>query len=291
MKFKKSVIDLIKIRKSIRSYDSNKLKLEDKKGIIDFIKKEHNTVFGCGLRFEFIDASDLNPDDLKNLGTYGLITGAKYFVAGTIKKNNKNYCLVDFGYVFEKIILFITDLGLGTCWLGGTFNKKGFSKKVLLEKDEVIPGVSPVGIISKKRNLKSTIIRTLAGSKNRRPWDKLFFNDGFLNQLDESDSGSYKEPLEMVRIAPSASNIQPWRIIKEKNKNIFHFFIKKSKYYQRKPGLNLQYIDMGISLCHFELVASELNLKGKWEVKDGIQENKKYDIPSNVDYIISWNGS
>ncbi len=286
--FNKSVIDLIKVRKSIRSYESVDLKQEDKKKIIDFIKKDHNTVFGCKLRFEFIDASDLNPMDLKNLGTYGMITGAKYFIAGTDKcDSKKDHCLVDFGYVFEKIILFITDLGLGTCWLGGTFNKKGFSEKIILKQDEVIPAVSPFGIISKKKNIKSSIIRTLAGSKNRKQWDKLFFNNSFLNPLDESDSGSYKVPLEMVRLAPSASNKQPWRIIME-NKNIFHFFIKRS----RIPGyLNIQYIDIGISLCHFELAASELDLKGKWEVKEGIQQNKKYAIPSDTDYIISWNGS
>lgn len=283
----KPVIDLIKIRKSIRNYESGELKHEDKKTIIDLIKNDQKTVFGCKLRFEFIDASGLAPDNIKNLGTYGMIDGAKYFIAGTIKKNEKVYCLVDYGYVFEKIILFITDLGLGTCWLGGTFNKKGFSDKIILEKDEVIPAISPVGIISKKRNLKSSIIRTLAGSKNRKPWDKLFFSNSFLNPLEESDSGSYKVPLEMVRIGPSASNLQPWRIIRE-NKNIFHFFIKRSR---RTGYLNMQYIDMGISLCHFELAASEMNLKGKWEVRDGIQENREYDIPSNIDYIISWNGS
>jgi len=287
MKFNKSVIDLIKIRKSIRSYESGELKHEDKKSIIDLVKNNHKTVFGCKLRFEFIDASDLAPDEIKNLGTYGMIDGAKYFIAGTIKKSEKFYCLVDYGYVFEKIILLITDLGLGTCWLGGSFNKKGFSDKIILEKDEVIPGVSPVGIISKKRNLKSSIIRTLAGSKNRKPWDKLFFNNSFLSPLEESDSGSYKVPLEMVRIGPSASNLQPWRIMRE-NKNIFHFFIKRSK---RTGYLNIQYTDMGISLCHFELAASELGLGGKWEVIDGIKDNKKYSVPPGVDYIISWSGS
>ena len=285
--FNKSVIDLIKIRKSIRSYESVDLKQEDKKKIIDFIKKDHNTVFGCNLRFDFIDASDLDPSDLKNLGTYGMITGAKYFIAGTDKSNSKkDHCLVDFGYVFEKIILFITDLGFGTCWLGGTFNKKGFSEKIMLKQDEVIAAVSPFGIISKKRHLKSSVIRALAGSKNRKPWDKLFFNNNFLNPLDESDSGSYKVPLEMVRLGPSASNLQPWRIIRENN--IFHFFIRRSK---RTGYLNIQYIDMGISLCHFELAASELDMKGEWEVKAGIQQNKKYNIPPNIDYIISWNGS
>jgi hypothetical protein len=291
MRFKNSIIDLIKIRKSIRSYESEKLKPDDIKKIIDLINKEHNTVFGFIPRFEFIDASDLDPNELKNLDTYGMITGAKYFIAGTIKNNSKNYYLVDFGYIFEKIILFITDLGLGTCWLGGTFNKKGFSEKILLQKDEVIQGVSLVGIISRKRSLRSSVIKAFAGSKNRKPWDKLFFNGSFSSPLDGSEVGSYNKPLEMVRIAPSAANLQPWRIIKEKNKNTFRFFINKSKYYLRKTGLNLQYIDMGISLCHFELAASDLSLKGKWEVKEGIGENNKYDKPSNVDYIISWDGS
>ena len=132
----------------------------------------------------------------------------------------------------------------------------------------------------------------ILGSKNRKPWDKLFFDGNYLNPLGLSDSGAYKNPMEMVRIAPSASNLQPWRIIKEKNKEVFHFFIKKSKFYQRRSVyLNLQFIDMGISLCHFELAASELGLGGKWEVIDGIKDNKKYPIPPGVDYIISWSGS
>jgi len=155
-----------------------------------------------------------------------------------------------------------------------------------------MPGVSPFGIASKKWSLKSLIIRTFAGSKDRKPWSELFFSGSFLEPLEESNSGNYKEALEMVRIAPSASNMQPWRIIKEKDNNVFHFFIDRSKFYQRRSiYLNLQYIDMGISLCHFELTASELDLEGKWEVRDGVQENKGHGISSNIEYIISWNGS
>lgn len=286
IEFNKSVIDLIKIRKSIRNYESIDLKQDDKKKIIDFIKMDHNTIFNCKPRFEFIDSSGLDPHDFKNLGTYGMITGVKYFIVGIYKGNNKkDYCLVDFGYVFEKIIVFITDLGLGTCWLGGTFNKKGFSEKILLKQDEVIPAISPIGIISKKRHLKSSVIRAFAGSNSRKKWDKLFFNNNFLNPLDESDAGSYKVPLEMVRIGPSASNLQPWRIVRENN--IFHFFVRRSKI---RSYSNMQYMDMGISLCHFDLAISELNLKGKWEVKENIQKNEEYAIPSDTDYIISWNG-
>ena len=293
MEFGKPVIDIIRARRSVRSYAGDKLLPADKKKITGFIKKEHDTVFGTLPRFEFIDASDLDPEELKNLGTYGFITGTRYFIAGIIKKSDDGpRLLVDLGYVFEKIILFLTDLNLGTCWLGGTFNKKGFSSKVTLKEDEIMPGVSPVGTIADKRTLKSSIIRTLAGSKNRKPWEKLFFSDSFSNPLDKSDSGQYAEALEMVRIAPSASNLQPWRAIKEKDKDVFHFFIKRSKFYQRRSlYLNLQYIDMGIALCHFKLTALELGLGGEWEVMEDIEKNKGYGIASNTEYMITWNGS
>ena len=201
MEFSQSVFDLIKLRKSIRSYDKAEIRQEDKKKIIEFIKKDHKTIFGSKLRFEFIDASDLNSDDLRSLGTYGFISGANYFIVGAVikdSKNEKNYRLTDYGYVFEKIILFLTDLNLGTCWLGGTFNKKGFSKKMLLKKDEAIPAISPVGIMLNKKVLRDSIIKKFAGSNNRKAWDKLFFQDSFSNPLDKVESASYKEPLEMV---------------------------------------------------------------------------------------------
>ena len=171
MEFSKPVFDLIKLRKSIRSYDNAEISSENKKKILEFIKKDHKTIFGSKLRFELIDASNLNPDDLRSLGTYGFISGAKYFIVGAVtidSKSEKNYCLIDYGYIFEKIILFLTDLNLGTCWLGGTFNKKGFSKKMLLRKDEVIPAISPIGIILKKKVLKDSIIKKFAGSKYRK---------------------------------------------------------------------------------------------------------------------------
>jgi hypothetical protein len=86
------------------------------------------------------------------------------------------------------------------------------------------------------------------------------------------DTGDFEIPLEMVRLSPSASNKQPWRIVKEKKKNVFHFFIKRNKMYKKNIELlqlsDLQRIDIGIAMCHFELTAQEANLKGKWVEDD-----------------------
>jgi hypothetical protein len=184
----------------------------------------------------------------------------------------------------------MTDIGLGTCWLGGTFNKKGFSDKVRLKDGELLPGVSPVGYSIDKMRLKDSAVRMFAGSDRRKPWDKIFFSNSFDVPLKKDEGDIYSLPLEMLRLGPSASNMQPWRILREEE-NIFHFFIKKSRTYQNKPDhLNLQYIDMGICMCHFELTAEKLGLEGKWQAMEGIGEDKKYSIPPNSEYIISWFG-
>ncbi len=295
MEFSRPVDDLIRLRISVRTYDSKDIGQDNKEKIIMFTKKGHETVFGNKLRFGFIDASGIDEDVLGDLGTYGFINGARYFIGGTVKKNNpgkKNYCFIDFGFVFEKMLLILTDMGLGTCWLGGTYNKKGFSQRLQLEKDEIIPAVSPVGIIFKKRAIKDTLIRKLAGSNYRKSWNKLFFEEDFSNPLDKAKTGPYKEPLEMLRLAPSASNRQPWRVVKEKNTNIFHFFLQRTKNYQRgSRSVDLQSIDIGIALCHFWLTAEERGLEGKWEIeKDRFSISGDTDPDSKPEYMVSWAG-
>jgi hypothetical protein len=88
--------------------------------------------------------------------------------------------------------------------------------------------------------------------------------------------------LEMIRLAPSASNKQPWRIIK--TGDTFHFYLKRTPGYGKiSKGVDLQLIDMGIAMSHFELSCQELGMKGHWVNLDpGISSSEI------VDYCISW---
>ncbi len=122
-----------------------------------------------------------------------------------------------------------------------------------------------------------------AGSDKRKPWSQIFFDGDFVKPLEEKEAGNYRDALEMVRIAPSASNKQPWRIVFQKDKNTFHFFIQRSKSYPAAYR-NLQIIDLGIAMCHFELTCRELGIKGGWV------ENQPaiLNLPDLCQYIISW---
>jgi nitroreductase len=92
----------------------------------------------------------------------------------------------------------------------------------------------------------------------------------------------------MVRLAPSASNKQPWRVVQQEGR--FHFFLQRTKNYP-SPVFNqilklsdLQRIDIGIAMSHFQLSLTAVGLMGKWIFSD--PELPHHD-PGN-EYIITW---
>ncbi|MBN2092463.1 nitroreductase [candidate division KSB1 bacterium] len=279
MEFSKPVTEIIRQRFSCRTYKNQVVPAGIKDKILSYTQENSVGPFGGSVRFHIIENLDLAPNE--QIGTYGFITGASAFLAGAIQKAEK--CFVDYGFIFEKLILYITDLGLGTCWLGGTLDRTEFVSKMELKADEIIPAVSPVGFINESRSLKEKTIRFFAGSAKRKPWTALFF-DIHGQPLSEKEADSYTNPLEMVRLAPSASNKQPWRVIYDTQKQRFHFFLERSKSYDLlKMKMDMQGLDAGIALCHFELTAREAGLKGKWEILSAAEI-----LATSFEYIVSW---
>lgn len=93
-------------------------------------------------------------------------------------------------------------------------------------------------------------------------------------------AGVIEKALDAVRLAPSAVNKQPWRVVISGDKA--HFYEKRSDRYTQN-GRDIQKIDMGIALCHFELAAAECGLDTVFEIKDpGIE------VPDKTEYIASY---
>jgi hypothetical protein len=276
MEFQKSVIQLIKTRKSYRTFDGSAIETLTLQKLTDYIIKTNKEV-KIKVRFTLVNNHDMGGRTISKLGTYGFISGAKSFIVGISDKEEKD--AVEFGYLFEKIVLFATDLGLQTCWLGGTFNKSDFQHGARVFENEFIPIVSPVGIKKDKTRLFESAMRMVVGADKRKPWNELFF-EGYSNvPLCENSADLYAIPLEMVRLGPSASNKQPWRIIKDNG--VFHLFLCRTNGYGL-TSYDLQRNDIGIAKCHFELSAKELGLKGKW------QEMKNINTPNGWEYSSTW---
>ena len=279
MKFSKSVIELIKSRTSWRTYNEKSLTEDVKEKIREIIKDLGiKTPFDKGggkCRFKLIEVSDFSDNERKNLGLHKIISGSYDFIVGEMGDGQFNK--EKYGYLLEIIILKMHDMGLGTCWLAGYFNREIIPPKID-SGSEKIPAITTVGYPIQRSPIGLKIRRNVK-SDERHSWKTLFFEGDTTNPLEQKKvDKNYSIPLEMLRFSPSASNRQPWRVIKEEKKNIFHFYTTFSHRWRR--------LDLGISIAHFDQTVKELDLNGKWSYN-----NPEIIFTKDLLYVISWCGN
>jgi len=286
MQTNNSLFTTIQQRYSCRNYAPSPIAENLRESLSNSIAQLPPGPFQNPSRFELVAASEKDRDALRGLGTYGFIKNAPAFIIGAAEDGP--LAMEDFGYRMEQIILCATNLGLGTCWLGGTFTRSGFAQKISARKNEIIPAVCPVGYPAQDDHVLGSTVRQLAGSKDRLPWETLFFDNEFGKPLSAVIVSAFAVPLEMVRLAPSASNKQPWRVLRQGER--WHFYLQRTKGYRemalaRFMGIaDMQRVDMGIAMCHFELAVRENGLAGHW----GIDE-PDIKVPDTLtNYFISW---
>lgn len=276
MKINIPVEETIKKRVSTRTYESKKLSVNDKQNLLKEISNLENP-FGVDVKIHLVEKDTLSNGE--KLGTYGVIKGANTFLGVTT--DSSEFGLLAAGYQFENLILISTHLGLATVWLAATFSREQFEKAMDIKKDELFPAISPIGYAKEKKSITENLMRKTMKSDKRKPWEEIFFQDTFGHSLKKTDADEYTKPLEMLRLAPSATNAQPWRVVKVQE--TYHFFETHKKIASNDEKM-IKKVDLGIALCHFHQTAMEHGLEGRFEKAD-----INIDIPDNTNYIISWN--
>ncbi len=263
-----NLLETIKGRKSVRTFDGQMISEEHRRAIEEYMKNIPNP-FEIPVEFKLLDAKE-------NGLSSPVLTGEKLYVAGKVQK--KAYAEAAFGYSFEKLVLYAWTLGIGTVWIGGTMKREKFEEAAGLKEGEMMPCVSPLGYPAQKKSLKETMMRKGVGADARIPADKLFFDGEWGRAL--TPAADMKDIFEMVRWAPSAVNKQPWRIVAKDG--TYHFYEKKDKGYVHEATGDLQKTDVGIALCHFVMGVEETGKQAHVEVNDpGIE------IPGDAEYIVS----
>ena len=284
--FNAPIIDIIRQRFSCRRFHKRPIDATKQQNLQALLDSLPPGPFGAPIRFRLVAARAADRVSLRGLGTYGFIRGATGFIIGAVEPAGKY--LEDYGYLMEAIILHATGLSLGTCWLGGTFTKSGFARRIDLGTRETIPAVTAIGEFISPGQTRQGMVSDVADASHRLPWESLFFDMQSGTSLTRATAGVYAMPLSMLRIAPSASNKQPWRVFKDGQ--CWHFYLQRTPGYRRDPLkilldlCDLQRIDMGIALCHFELTAREMGLVGHWAVDDPLNPVSG----PQTEYISSW---
>ena len=153
-----------------------------------------------------------------------------------------------FGYFGEKLILHATALGLGTCWVAGTFDRA--SVVVPLAAGEVIQDVIPLGHMPAKQPLAQRTIR--AGLRKRDKKPEAFYQGP--TSLAEAPAWVSAGIAAVIK-GPSAVNQQPVVFIQDGTG--LHATLPKMRN-------EIAYTDLGIAKLHFELGAEEAGIKGTW---------------------------
>jgi len=279
--FSRPVRDLIKERISIRGYDDREIPPEIIGKINNFMHRLPN-LFDAQLRMEILQISSLEKDAYLKLGSYKVIRGTNTFLAVAHPKDKRN--LLNAGYVVEHVVLYAQSLGLGTCWLSLTFNRDAFASALQLKGNEIIPVIVSMGYPQTGIDLIGGYYRTLAKSRTRKPWKELFFDEDFSHPLSRQNAGEFSLALDMVRLSPSGYNHQPWRILKQGERFHFYIFRKILPENKRKTGFNMAFLDCGICMAHFELIAQTNGLIGEWIQQDPLLPNQSKELT----YVASW---
>ncbi len=272
-----SIEEAVTKRYSVRNYDKQEIEGDKRKEIGSFVDSLNNP-FGKKVNFHFLDDEVMKNNE--NLGTYGVIKGANQYIGTTIKLEPMS--LEALGYELETLILYLTHLGIGTCWLGGTFNRKAFSKAMNISENEIFPIMTPYGYPATKKHIIEIVLRKASKADHRKEWNQLFYINDFQSYLTKEEAGDLGFPLEMVRLAPSASNKQPWRILIKNN--VCHFYEYKEPRYSDSFPYDIQRIDMGIAAAHFDFAVKEKELKGYFDTT--CQPELK--PLQNMEYVFSW---
>ena len=214
-----SEIDAIKERHSVRNYEAKKIeadKVEKIRAKIEELNKEGN------LHLQFMVDAGKTYNKLFNkvagLGSAPSVIACVGIDDETLEQR--------VGYYGEKLVLFIQELGLNTCW-AGTFNQKNIGAEVGNNEKLVIS--IAVGYGKDKGKLhKSKSPEQVIEAKGDRPY---WFNKG----------------VDMALLAPTAINQQKFVIRLNEDESVD--FVDKGGIFSQ--------VDLGIVMCHFEIGAEK----------------------------------
>ena len=214
-----SEIDAIKERHSVRNYEAKKIeadKVEKIRAKIEELNKEGN------LHLQFMVDAGKTYNKLFNkvagLGSAPSVIACVGIDDETLEQR--------VGYYGEKLVLFIQELGLNTCW-AGTFNQKNIGAEVGNNKKLVISIAVGYGK-DKGKPHKSKSPEQVIEAKGDRPY---WFNKG----------------VDMALLAPTAINQQKFTIRLNEDESVD--FVDKGGIFSQ--------VDLGIVRCHFEIGAEK----------------------------------
>lgn len=224
------MINEINCRKSIRQYKEIPISEEHMKlvkEVINDVQLLHKNTSDSLTEVKIINRGE-KFDKVFILPYFGIVKSPHYMLF-TSEKNEESY--ENIGFIGEQIVLKLTELGIGTCWIGMPLKQKEIVKMFDL-KDNTFP------IILIAFGYPSEEIKPVNERKRKK------MHEIFSGKMHKK----YKSIAQALQAAPSAMNKQPWKVIIKNDE--WHYYIKKKNGVIKDINNKLNKINAGIGLSH-----------------------------------------
>ena len=175
------------------------------------------------------------------VGAYGKHR-APHYLLGTGPARPESYDNI--GFALEPLVLSLTAVRLGTCWVGGNARGDTFRPVAQYPADH-----RPLVLVGFGAPAEEGGHVREAGTGKRKSLDELLLNP----------AGEWAEAIEAARLAPSAGNLQPWRFRCAPGRlDAYLSFRAPLQYKLFAEHLRLMNrIDIGIALAHVRIAYDE----------------------------------
>lgn len=231
-----NITQAIDVRRSRRAYSSEPI-LPQQAALLKSRIDEYNQKSGLSIRF--LENGSFAFSGIRK--SYGMFSGVRSLFIMKGPKSDPNL-KEKIGYFGQLLILEATVLGLGTCWVGGTFDRSGIRKG----PDEELVCVITVGQVPVSQTLKEKLIYKAIHRKTKSLEQLCQFQS---RSQEPHAEGAFPEwlktGLKAVQKAPSTRNTQKV-VFLEKN-GLLQAYVPDTYTFDR--------VDLGIAKLHFELAA------------------------------------
>ena len=223
-----TLLEAIDIRRSRRKYLDTPIEPEAAEKL-RALAEEYSALAGARIELVFDNGDAFN--GLRK--SYGMLSGVRNY-AGLIAGNGDDLARERLGYYGELLMLHAVAMGLGTCWVGGSFDRNACP--FALEEGEKIICTITLGYNKEKNSARESLIYGITHRKTKA-----------LEQLYRSDVPApdwFLDGMRAVQKAPSAVNRQP-----------VLFTYKDGEVTAAMVDDGGDLLDLGIAKLHFELGA------------------------------------
>ena len=257
-----TIADAIMRRQSVRNYVDSPIKEEHMLELERAVKGAKALYPDISVDIKIIkDGKKLHGKGF--IGGYGAVNAPHYLVVTSETKNGYHE---NVGFTLEQIVLKLTTMGIGTCWLGR------LGKKEIEQICEIKP--EHQGVISVAfgyPNNKTDLEPKRLDDRNRKNISGILFGDY---------SSEIQDVFHYVMAAPSGINAQKTRYYVYND--IVHIYTDKGLI---KSMENMYLLDAGIAMCHLCLICAEKEHKISVQKEEQPTEIKGKKYVTSIKFI------